>query len=124
MGGGYLSFLPWQGLARLACEGAGRREGGRGEDKDHRKIHTVIKCAECVIVRTAQISYENIKEPRGRDRSRDGMGWGKGVGGGGGGGGGGLGWSRGLRAEGIYPFPENFPCNAAISRFPSPYCDY
>lgn len=27
----------------------------------HRKIHKVIKCAESEIVRTAQISYENIK---------------------------------------------------------------
>ena len=29
----------------------------------HRKIHKVIKCAESEIVRTAQISYENIKGP-------------------------------------------------------------
>lgn len=42
----------------------------------HRKIHKVIKCAESEIVRTAQISYENIKgavEGR-KDRWREGDG--------------------------------------------------
>lgn len=31
------------------------------EKRAVRKIHKVVKCAEGIIVRTAQISYENIK---------------------------------------------------------------